>query len=315
MPPTKSSACWTDPLAAGVRVFGLLWLITQPLASQTGSDTATVVLLGTGTPYPDPEAQGPATAITVGNRLFLFDAGAGVERQMNSAGLPIRGDAITAVFLTHLHSDHTLGLPDLILSSWVMGRRAPLRIIGPRGTRAMTDHILKAWAEDIAVRTRGLEREASGSERVDVHEVSGGIVYDSGGVRINAIRVSHGSWKDAFAYRIDAKGKRVLISGDTRPDKALEAAANDLDILIHETYSSAHLGPEHRTGGESWPAYMRAFHTSDSEVGALAERVHPRLLVLYHIVRMGASDAELLAGVRSGGFLGRTVIGRDLDRF
>jgi ribonuclease BN (tRNA processing enzyme) len=292
-----------------------LCLFATPPAAQARQDTATVILLGTGTPYPDPKAGGPATAVTVGARVFLFDAGAGIERQMNAARLPVRGGAVTAVFLTHLHSDHTLGLPDLILTSWVMGRRAPLRIIGPVGTRAMTDHILEAWSEDIAVRTNGLEHEVPGGQRVDVHEVSGGAVYDSAGVRITAIPVLHGSWRHAFAYRIEANGKRILISGDTRPNPALERAARGLDILIHEAYSAAHLAPERRPGGESWPAYMRSFHTSDAELGALAQRVRPRLLVLYHVLRMGAGDEELLAGVRAGGFLGHTVVGRDLDRF
>jgi ribonuclease Z len=308
-------ACWTEGIRAGAPLAALLWLLAAPLAAETRQDTATVILLGTGTPFPDPKANGPATAVTVGTRLFLFDAGAGIERQMNAAGLPVRGGPVTAVFLTHLHSDHTLGLPDLILSSWVMGRKAPLRIIGPSGTRAMTDHILQAWSEDIAVRTNGLEHETPGGERVDVREVRGGVVYDSAGVQVTAIPVAHGSWKYAFAYRIEANGKRILISGDTRPSPALEAAARDLDILIHEAYSAGHLAPEDRPGGDSWPAYMRSFHTSDVEVGALARRVQPRLLVLYHIVRMGADDAELLAGVREGGFLGPTVVGRDLDRF
>lgn len=296
----------------------LTLLLAAPVAAQATAgapDSTTVILLGTGMPYPDPRAQGPATAVTVGGRIFLFDAGPGVVRQMTAAGLPVRGGPVTAVFLTHLHSDHTLGLPDLIFTSWVMGRHAPLRIVGPAGTRAMTDHILAAWAEDIAVRTDGLEHQTAGGYRVDVRESTGGVAYDSAGVRITAFQVPHGDWKSAFGYRIDTPTRHIVISGDTRPSPALERAARGADLLIHEVYPSVRLVPEPRPGGEAWPNYMRAFHTSDRELGALATRAGPKLLVLYHIVRMGGTDEELLAGVRAGGFTGRTLIGHDLDRF
>lgn len=279
------------------------------------ADTATVILLGTGMPYPDPSAQGPATAVTVGDRLFLFDAGAGVVRQMNAAKLPVRGGPVTAVFLTHLHSDHTLGLADVIFTSWVMGRRRPLPIIGPPGTRAMVDHLTAAYAEDIEVRTRGLERGIPDGWRTRVREVTGGVVYDSAGVRILAVPVEHGSWKHAFGFRIEAPGKVIVLSGDTRPSAALERAAAGADLLVHEAYPAVRLKPEDRPGGDLWPQYMRAFHASDEEVGRLAARAGVKQLVLHHLVRMGGTDAELLEGVRRGGYLGPAVIGKDLDRF
>ncbi len=278
-------------------------------------ESTTVILLGTGTPYPSAKNQGPATAVVVGRRLFVFDGGPGVMRQMEAAGLPVRGGPVTALFLTHLHSDHTLGYPDLLFTSWVMGRRAPLRVFGPPGTRRMTEHIVAAWSEDIAVREQGLERESPGGWRADVHETTGGVLYDSAGVRVLAIPVPHGNWKWAFAYRVDAPGKTMVISGDTRPSPALEVAARGVDLLVHEAYPEARLAPEKRPGGEDWPRYMRAFHTSDRELGALAARAHVKRLVLYHIVRMGGADEELLQGVREGGFAGPTVIGRDLDRY
>ncbi len=294
------------------------WVVVAIAAAEAPAQTAdstTIILLGTGMPYPDPATQGPATAVTVGNRIFLFDAGPGVMRQMNAARLPVRGGPITAVFLTHLHSDHTLGLPDLVFTSWVMGRRSPLRIVGPAGTRNMLEHILLAWGEDIEIRTSGLERTAPGGWKVDVRETTGGVVYDSAGVKISAIPVPHGSWKLAFGYKIETPGKTVVISGDTRLSPALERASRGVDILIHEVYPRVRLRPEERIGGELWPSYMRSFHTSDREVGQLAARARPKLVVLHHIVRMGGTDEELLTGVRAGGFTGRVVIGRDLDRF
>ncbi len=276
-------------------------------------DSTIVVLLGTGTPRPNVAASGPATAVVVGSRTFLFDAGSGVERQLSAAHLPING--VTALFVTHLHSDHTLGLPDLIFTSWVMGRRSALAAYGPHGLRAMTDHIIAAWSEDIAMRTNGLEHEVRDGYRVAVHEIGAGIVYDSAGVRITAIPVLHGDWKEAFAYRIDTPARSIVISGDTRPSAALAKAAKGVDILIHEVYPESRIAPENRPGGEDWPSYLRAFHTSDVELGRLAANAAPKLLVLHHIVRSGASDDEIVAGVRRGGFVGKLVIGVDLQRY
>lgn len=272
-----------------------------------------VILLGTGMPYPDPAASGPATAVVVGGRVFLFDAGAGVMRRMKAANLPINGPE--AVFITHLHSDHTLGYADLMLTSWVMRRRAPFPVYGPKGLQSMTDHLLAAYSEDITIRTNGLEHETADGYRVDVHEIRGGVVYEKDGVRVTAIIVEHGAWKEAFGYRIDTAGRSIVISGDTRPSEAMVKAAQGVDILIHEVYSASRLKPEDRPGGKDWPRYCHEYHTSDVELGALAARIRPKLLILDHIIRMGASDEELLLGVRAGGYAGKVVIGKDLDRF
>lgn len=278
-------------------------------------ETTSVVLLGTGMPVPNHLAQGPATAVVVGSRIFLFDTGAGVMRQMEAAGLPYRGGPITAVFLTHLHSDHTLGLPDVILTSWVMGRRRPLDVIGPPGTKRLTDHIVAGWREDIEVRTNGLERGIQNGWRVSVLEQLGGIVYDSLGVRVRAFPVKHGNWQWAFGYRIDTRDKSIVISGDTAPSDSVAHWARGVDVLVHEVYPEVRLKPEDRPGGEDWPKYMRSFHTSDRELGAIAARARPKRLVLHHIVRMGGTDEELVEGVRAGGYAGDVVIARDLDRY
>ncbi|GJG85480.1 ribonuclease Z [Gemmatimonadetes bacterium T265] len=277
------------------------------------ADGTTVLLLGTGMPRPDPQASGPATAVLVGARVFLFDAGPGVMRQIAAAGLPLQG--VTALFVTHLHSDHTLGYPDLIFTSWVMGRRRALEAYGPRGLAPMTAHLLAAWREDEAVRSEGLEHEPPEGYAVHVHAVQPGVVYDSGGVRVTAIPVLHGSWKEAYGYRVDTPTRSVVISGDTRPAAALQRAAAGVDVLVHEVYPGARLAAETRPGAGGWPRYMRAFHTSDVELGTFAAAARPRLLVLTHLIRMGADDEELLRGVRAGGFAGRVVVGHDLDRY
>jgi ribonuclease BN (tRNA processing enzyme) len=297
-----------------VAINAIFWLVAFQVYAQTAAaQTTQVVLLGTGMPYPDPNASGPATAVVIGKRVLLFDAGPGVMRRMKAANLPINGPE--ALFITHLHSDHTLGYPDLILTSWVMRRAKPFPVYGPPGLRRMTHHLLAAYSEDIHIRTEGLEHEVPGGYRVNVREIREGIVYQRDGVRVTAIRVPHGSWKEAFAYRIDTPDRSIVISGDTRPSETLIKASMGVDVLVHEVYSAAHLAPEDRPGGKDWPQYNREFHTSDVELGTIAARVKPKLLILTHIIRMGATDEELIAGIRKGGFSGRVVIGRDLDRY
>jgi len=286
---------------------------TYPGATRDTTSVTRLIILGSGTPVPDPERAGPAFAVTYGTRTFLFDAGAGVMRRIAAAGLPI--DGMTAVFLTHLHSDHTLGLPDVIHTTWVMGRSAPMPIIGPPGTQQMVGHIQAAWVEDIVVRTEGLERGRKGGHRVNVKETTGGVVYDSAGIRIRAIPVSHGSWNYTFAFRIDTPDRSIVLGGDTAPSRALEEAARGVDLLVHEVYASRRVAPENRPGGEFWPQYLREAHTSDEELGAIAARAKPKQLILTHVLRMGGTMDEVVAGVRRGGFNGTLVVAKDRDRF
>lgn len=273
----------------------------------------TVVMLGTGMPRPDPTCFGPATAVVHDGRVFLFDVGAGVMRRMAAAGLSIRGPE--ALFITHLHSDHTLGYPDLIFTTWVMGRRTKLQAYGPVGLKRMTRHIISAWKEDIDVRISGLERQTKSGYKVDVHEFDAGVVYDHEGVRITAIPVQHGCWKQAYGFRIDTPDRSIVISGDTRPTRAIMEASSGVDMLVHEVYPASQARPELRVGGEVWPSYMQEFHTSDLELGVLAAIAQPKLLVLHHIVRHGNDDEELLESIRAGGFHGEVVVAQDLDKY
>ncbi len=277
------------------------------------SPATELVMLGTGMPRPDPKCFGPATAVVYDGRVFLFDAGAGVMRRMAAAGLSIRGPE--AVFITHLHSDHTLGYPDLILTTWVMGRRTPLQAYGPVGLKKMTKHILAAWAEDIQVRIEGLEQQTTTGYKVAVHEFEPGVVYERDGVRITAIPVLHGCWKQAFGFRIDTPDRSIVISGDTVPTTSILEASRGVDTLVHEVYPASQVMPELRIGGEVWPSYMREFHTSDIELGMLAANAKPKRLVLHHIVRHEEDDEELIATIRAAGYEGEIVAAKDLDRY
>lgn len=265
-----------------------------------------VILLGTGTPNPEPEHSGPAVAIVSGNRVYEVDCGPGVVRRAAQAGIDMK--QLTRLFLSHLHSDHTAGLADFIFTPAVTGRLEPLEIYGPPGTRAMTRHILEAYREDIEVRLHGLEPAVPRAYVVTPHDVKPGTVYNDGTVRVTAFAVRHGSWRYAYGYRFEAKDKTVVLSGDTTYSDALIAAARGCDILLHEVYSAK--GLEGRT--PDWRGYHAAFHTSAVDVGRVAALVKPKKLVLYHELPMGQPPAEVLEEVRRN-FAGEVIYGADLD--
>lgn len=276
-------------------------------------DSTVVILLGTGTPVPDPRAAGPSTAILVGKRLFIVDAGAGVERRLSAADLS--NTDFEAVFFTHLHSDHVLGYPDLIFTSWVFGRSTPLRVFGPRGLQSMTNHLVAAFAEDIDIRTNGYERAVPKGYRVNARDVKPGLIYDSAGVKVTAFPVLHGTMK-AYGYRFDTPGRSIIISGDTRESEAIARTSRDVDVLVHEVVVMSALGegPPGAFGGNI-KRYMSSFHTPDKKLGEIAARANPKLLLLTHVIPTGVADSLVIAGIRSGGFKGKIAIGRDLERF
>lgn len=285
-----------------------------------------VVMLGTGTPLPDPERSGPSTAVVVNDRAYVFDAGTGVVRRAAAARdkgvMNLEPRTLRVAFLTHLHSDHTLGLPDLILTPWVMGRTEPLELWGPRGTRAMVDHILAAYQEDITIRTTSLEGSNTTGYKVNVHEIRPGDVYKDGNVTIKPFLVKHGDWKQSFGYRIEAPGRVIVISGDTSPAESIVENCHGCDILIAEAYTqvSFDLTSAH------WQKYRRAYHTSTRELADMATRAKPGLLVLTHRANPGCDQSQA-AGCREAGseeqtlremkqyYSGKVVAGHDLDVF
>lgn len=282
---------------------------TTSLSSAT--DSTVIVLLGTGTPVPDPRASGPSTAVLVGKRLFIVDAGAGIERRLRAANLS--NTDFEAVFFTHLHSDHTLGYPDLIFTSWIFGRSTPLRVYGPPGIQPMTNHLIAAFTDDINARTNGLEYAKRNGYRVRARDVRPGVIYDSAGVRVTAFAVTHGLLK-AYGYRFDTPTRSIVVSGDTRESDAVARAASGVDVLVHEVVVVSALGQVPGFGGDV-KRYMTSSHTPANKLGEIAERANPKLLVLTHIIPTGVPDSLVVAGIRSGGFKGRIAIGHDLDRY
>ncbi len=270
-----------------------------------------VVFLGTGTPGPTPDRQGPSLAVVAGGRAYLVDVGVGVVRQAAAAyakgvrALQPRG--LRIAFVTHLHSDHTIGLPDLILTPWVGGRTAPLELYGPPGISAMAENILKAYEQDIQIRINGLEQGNTTGYKVNAHDIAPGVAYQDANVKVTAFKVLHGSWPLALGYRFDAGGKSIVISGDTAPAESVVENCNGCDLLIHEVYLRL---PEGGAGStEHWARYMKAFHTSAPELADIATRAHAKALVATHLVGDPASLAEAL----KKGYAGKVTIASDLE--
>lgn len=300
--------------------FLVVLVIAATACAQTTSRTK-VVFLGTGVPFPNPERSGPATAIVVDDRAYLVDAGAGVMRRASAAiaRTPALAPAlappkIALAFITHLHSDHTIGLPDLIFTGWMMGRRE-LQIYGPDGTEAMTRHVLAAWERDIDIRTNDLEHHHA--LHVSAHDAQAGVVFKDDKVTVTAFPVAHGAWKPAFGYRFQTPDRVIVISGDTSPTDEIVRQCNGCDMLIHEVYPVSAVVPQM----PDWKSYSAKYHTSTAELAAIATRAKPKRLVVYHIAgrnpdsRDGLfSDEQVLSEIRAG-YKGDVAVAKDLDVF
>ena len=196
---------------------------------------------------------------------------------------------------------------------WDMGERllerdAPLEIYGPPGIKKMTDHIIKAYAEDINIRLRGLEPSKPRGYVVNVHEIKTGVIYRDENLTVKAFAVKHGSWKSALGFRFETPDRAIVISGDCAPSESIIEACNGCDVLIHEVYSTAGFArrpPE-------WRRYHSNFHTSSKELAGIATKARPGLLILYHQLQWGVTPEQLLDEIKQD-YQGRVVYGNDLD--
>jgi ribonuclease BN (tRNA processing enzyme) len=282
--------------------------------------TTQIVMLGTGTPRPEPERSGPATVIIAGGKPYLVDFGPGVIRRAAAAyqkgvtALGLGAVNVATAFLTHLHADHTAGYPDLILTPWIMGRTCPLQVYGPKGVATMTRHVLAGWQVDIENRISGIDRLPAAGCEVRAYEFEAGRIYEDDNICVTAFRVRHGTVENAFGFRFETQDKVIVISGDTAPTDAIVEHARGCDVLIHEAYSELTFNQV----SPRWQDYRRNYHTSSHELASLAARINPALLILYHRVNVGAPmtapnpEEAVLSEIRSV-YRGDVVIGHDLD--
>jgi ribonuclease BN (tRNA processing enzyme) len=279
-------------------------------ASNAAPSKTKVVLLGTGNPGPDPDRSGPATAIVVNGTAYLVDFGPGIVRRASAAfakGIPALDPIkLRVAFVTHLHSDHTAGYPDLIFTPWTVGRRFPLEVYGPKGIKAMTEHILEAYRVDIETRTNpdGNQRAYPEGHNVNAHEISAGVIYKDSNVTVTAFPTKHAM--ESYGYRFDTPDRSIVISGDTNPTQATVDACHGCDVLIHEAETPAWLA----TRPETFRRFAAKYHTTTPELAEIATKAKPRLLILYHY--NGLSYEELVADMLAH-YSKPFVVGRDLD--
>ena len=290
-------------------------VIAMLLSAPAGAQEIKVTLLGTGAPIPLVDRQGPATLIEAGGKRLLFDAGRGVSQRLWQLKKPL--SSIDAVFLTHLHSDHLVGLPDLWLTGWLQpeyGRRqTPLRLIGPHKTSLLAQSLKAGFAPDIAYRS---EKEGLPTAGIDfsVTEIGqAGAVFEEAGLRVTAFEVDHGVVKPAYGYRIDFGGKSVVISGDTTFTPTLVEQARGVDLLVHEIVAAA---PALR--GTAFVQRQFEYHSSPQSLARTLREARPKATVLTHFVLLGnaanppPTPDSAAAEVRAEGYDGPLVAGVDL---
>lgn len=305
------------------------------LAAETHGPS--IVFLGTGVPIANPDRQGPSLAVVVNGKAYLVDVGTGLVRQAYAAYLrgvsALRVDTLQIAFITHLHEDHTLGLPDLILTPWMEGRSQPLQLYGPPGIKEMADNVLAAYKEDIGSKvsdeeglsyTKRVERpggrggpsrdpnsaRSSNGYKVEAHEIQPGLVYQDDNVRVTAFLVKHDRWKEPLGYRFDAGGKSIVISGDTNPVDSVAQACNGCDALVHEAFTGTGLiqdpgSPLKRNGGGG--------HTPSLALGQIAAKARAKTLIVTHWIPLeNSTQADLLRDIREN-YSGPVFVARDLD--
>jgi ribonuclease Z len=278
-----------------------------------------VTLLGTGYPTPSTERFGPATLVEAGQEKLLFDAGRGATIRLHQISVPM--GAVNALFITHFHSDHTSGIPDLWLTGWIGryygNRQKPFKIIGPKGTKALMENLERAYADDIRIRLADEKNPQEGVAIAPSEFSQDGVVYENNGVKVTAFEVDHGPLvKPAYGYRVDYDGRSVIISGDTRYSANLEKYAQGANLVIHVV---VYFNQEYL---EKTPIarYILAHLIGPDEAGALFARLQPTLAAYTHVALLGSPEypapttADLEHKTREK-YSGPLALGTDLMAF
>ena len=271
-------------------------------------------VLGSGTPNPNPERMGSAYLVLANDTPYLFDFGSGVVRRVAALSSEWGGNfsklnvtQLEYAFLSHIHSDHTLGLADLIITPWIMGRDKPLKIFGPEAAKDMADHIIKAYQPDIDYRIYGTQPQNDKGYKAIFTSIEEGVIYEDKNIMVTAFLNDHGDLAESYGFLIQTDEKTILISGDTGPSANLLRFGNEVDILVHEVYSQA--GFEKKE--PDWKIYHKAHHTSPSELAKIAKKLNPKTLVLSHILFWGSSEDEILEEIMKD-YDGKVILADDL---
>jgi len=289
------------------RTLGIALFVINCASAAAQGQEIKVTLLGTGCPPAVMNRFGPSILVEAGEQKFLFDAGRGALQRLNQVKVSWRD--VQGVFLTHLHSDHVVGFPDLWLTGWLTpGRDVPLQVWGPRGTQKMMLHLEQAYEYDIRIRLYD-DRASPDGVVILAEDVAGGFVYEKNGVKITAFEVDHTPVRPAFGYRIDYAGRSVVLSGDTRVSENLIRHAQGVDLLVHEVAS-----PETFQRAGSPPERAKsvvAHHVTPEQAGEVFSRTKPKLAVYSHIVLPTATEQDLIPPTRKT-YAGPLELGEDL---
>lgn len=290
------------------KLTGIVFVLMALVPALAAGQGIKVTLLGTGAPPPVMNRFGPSTLVEAGGQKFLFDAGRGALQRL--AQLRVRWQDVDGVFFTHLHSDHVVGFPDLWLTGWLVGpgRDRPLHVWGPRGTKKMMSHLEQAYEFDIRIRLYD-DRAAPEGIVVLAEDISEGVVFEKGGLKITAFEVDHKPVKPAFGYRVDYGGRSVVLSGDTRVSQNLIRHAQGIDLLVHEvvspeTFQRAGVRPERAKT-------VIEHHVTPEQAGEVFAKTKPRLAVYSHIVLPIATEQDLIPPTRKT-YAGPLELGEDL---
>ena len=269
-----------------------------------------ILILGSGTPNAEADRASAGIAIAVDNQPYLIDCGHGVVQrvvQAQAAGKIAWGTtALTRLFVTHLHADHTVGLPDLLFTPWIHGRAEHIVAYGPGDLDGMTRHILAAYRENIREHLTAHPASERGYQ-IEALPASGGLCYQDARVTAHALVADHGEL-EAYSYKFITPDGTIVVSGDTRPVPDFADWARGCDVLIHEVYSTSQFPGR----PPAWRDYHSRVHTSTHELAALANAIRPARLVLYHQLFWGQSPNELVAEITSV-YDGEVISANDLD--
>jgi ribonuclease Z len=270
------------------------------------ADYIEITLLGTGGPPPNIERFGPSTVIETQGRYFVFDVGRGAIIRLQQAGIPL--DKIERVFLTHLHSDHITGFADLWLTSWIWQREKKINVFGPVGTKDFVNYIEKAFSEDIRLRTldSGLTKDQA-NIIVEESDLDNIVVYQNHDIKITAFRVNHGVVKQAYGYKFESSGRKIIISGDTAYSENLIKHAKDADILIHEIAAASNTLLTNNIRLNK----IMAYHTDTEHLIKTLNKTRPKYTVLNHVLLFGISENTVLNNLKAK-YTGPIYIGTDL---
>lgn len=287
----------------------LLLISSAALALAAPAQTLKVTLLGTGSPQPRMDRFGPSILVEAGGKKLVFDCGRGVAQRIEQLKIPFT--EIDALFLTHLHSDHTVGIPDLWLTGWARGRKAPLEVWGPAGTKSMMTHLAGAYQFDIQIRQLDDKLPPQGVA-VIANDIEQGVVYERAGIQVTAFLVDHGVVKPALGYRVDFAGHSVVLSGDTRYSENLIRFSQKVDVLIHEVIDPDTFRAKNPSMSSERLQAIVGHHTTAELAGTIFTKVKPKLAVYSHIVPGDSAD---LVPLTRKTYAGRLEVGEDLMSF